>query len=61
VWEKQTLDYTELVEKILSNESIWGEDMTRIPELCTAIAGFVELIDKHDMEEALTYLLNDIS
>lgn len=60
-WEKFTDNYLNLVNEILSESAIWGEDMTKIPELTSAIAGFVELIDKHGMEEALTYLLHDIS
>ncbi|MEM6800034.1 MAG: tagaturonate reductase, partial [Bacteroidota bacterium] len=60
-WEKHAGEYTHLAEEILSRQEIWGEDMRQIPELSGAIAGFIELMDKHGMEEALTYLLHDIS
>lgn len=60
-WDRNPRAYAELVRTILAKEDIWGEDMTNVPELSSAIAGFVELIDRHGMEEALTYLLHDIS
>ena len=60
-WVKFENNYLNLVNGILSESAIWGEDMSKIPELTPAIAGFVELMERHGMEEALTYLLNDIS
>ena len=60
-WEKYPEQYADLVKEILSIEAIWGENMAKVPELVPAIAGFLELIDQHGMEEALTYLLHDIS
>lgn len=60
-WEKHAGEYTLLAGEILAKKEIWGDDMSQIPELSKAIAGFIELMDKHGMEEALTYLLHDIS
>lgn len=61
IWQKETGDYQDLVEKVLQRIDIWGKDLSEMSELKEALAGFVELIVKEGMEGALKQLMTHIS
>jgi tagaturonate reductase len=52
-WEHFNDDYPKLVQTILSNTDIWGQDLTEIPNLCQKTAAYLSQIDKNGMESTL--------
>lgn len=53
LWSVYDGNVEKLVTSVLSNERLWGTDLTSIPKLAEAVTGQLELITKVGMEAAL--------
>ncbi|MCW2120939.1 tagaturonate reductase [Flavobacterium sp. 7A] len=56
IWNQKdagTIDYQELVKKILENQSIWGENLNIIPNLSESVASNLEALEKSGIEASI--------
>lgn len=61
IWSQKdagTIGYTELVQKVLGNVAIWGENLTTIPNLVETVASNLEALEKNGIESSIKNLLS---
>ncbi|WP_366183131.1 tagaturonate reductase [Flavobacterium ovatum] len=61
IWSQKDADsigYTELVQKILGNESIWGVNLNTIPNLSATVAKNLEEIENNGIESCIKNVLS---
>jgi tagaturonate reductase len=58
IWE--TNNYTEIANAVLSSEDYWGEDLTKVENLSTAIVLALEEMDKNGIEKGYRNYTNQL-
>jgi len=56
-WSLYTDNMEELVSTTLSNEKLWGTDLSKIPQLTESVVNQLKKINQYGMNEALTQFL----
>ncbi|AWG23669.1 altronate oxidoreductase [Flavobacterium faecale] len=61
IWSQKdagTIGYTELVQKVIGNVAIWGENLTTIPNLVETVASNLEALEKNGIEASIKNLVS---
>lgn len=61
IWSQKdsgTINYQELVTKVLANEAIWGANLNTIPDLSVAVATNLEAVEKEGMDASIKNILS---